>query len=404
MLMALVAGELLLLWVLASAASRGQGFWFFAAGLVLLAGALLAHRRGRRLVLYRLLYLSLLGAAAALAFEALLHAAPGLLRGHVANVAYTGYHWQSGGIYRLDPHRGPILRPSFRRRMYWNGHWWTHETNAGAYRGERLERADVVILGDSMIYGHGVEAAQTVPARFAALTGSATANLGQQGTSLVQSLLILLEKGAPLRPRLVLVSSHPTDVQEAVRDYGAAELEAFARSSPAGGWRPRVVPEYQPRPWWDPVQAWSTHLSLPLRSAGIAGALARAWRGGAPAAAGPARDPFVPTAGDREVPLSELGPPVGWQAHRHAVAEIKKACDAMGASLVLFDLGYPDAFSAAIESLAAEVGARYSPAGREALSRSLAGEHVYLADDGHWSPQGAQVVARRLALDLAGAR
>ena len=404
MLMALVAGELVLLWVLASAASRGQGFWFFAAGLVLLAGALLAHRRGRPLVLYRLLYLSLLAAAGALAFEVLLHAVPGVLRGHVANVAYTGYHWQSGGIYRLDPHRGPVLRPSFRRRMYWNGHWWTHETNADAYRGERLARSEAVFLGDSMIYGHGVEAAQTVPARFAALTGIPTANLGQQGTSLVQSLLILLEKGAALHPRVVFVSSHPTDIEEAVRDYGAAELETFARSSTLGGWRPRVLPEYQPRPWWDPVPAWSTHVSLPMWSAGIPGALTRAWRAGARRPAVPARDPFVPTAEDRSVPLSALGPPVGWQAHRQAVAEIKKACDGRGASLVLFDLGYPDAFSAAIESLAAEVGARYSPAGREALARSLAGERVYLADDGHWSPQGAQVVARRLALDLTAGR
>jgi hypothetical protein len=393
-LVALAAGELVLLWILASAASRGQGFWFFAAGTVLLGGALLAFRRGRPLFLYRLFYLSLLAAVGVLAFEGLLHLVPGVLRGHVANVAYTGYHWQAGGIYRLDPHRGPIMRPSFRRRMYWNGHWWTHESNADGYRGERLARAEAVFLGDSMIYGHGVEADETVPARFAALRGWPTANLGQQGTSLVQSLLILLDKGIGLRPRVVFVCSHPTDLQESLRDYGAAELEAFLRSSPVDGWRPRVLPEYQPRPYWDPVSAFSRHVSLPLRSAGIAGALARSWRGRAGGAAAPARDPFVPTAEDRALPLDQAGLP--WRAHRRAVMEMKRACDRSGATLVLFDLGYPDAFSVAVESLAAEVGARYSSAGRRALSRSLAGERVYLADDGHWSPLGAELVARQL--------
>ena len=55
------------------------------------------------------------------AFEAVLHLFPGVMGGYVANVAYTGDHWQGGGIYALDSHAGPILRPSVRRFMYWNG-------------------------------------------------------------------------------------------------------------------------------------------------------------------------------------------------------------------------------------------------------------------------------------------
>jgi hypothetical protein len=76
---------------------------------------------------------------------------------------------------------------------------------------------------------------------------------------------------------------------------------------------------------------------------------------------------------------------------------MKGLCDDAGARLVLFDLGYPREFSAAVEALAGALEVRYSPAGRVALERARAGDEVYLADDGHWSPLGSQVVARELA-------
>ncbi len=50
-----------------------------------------------------------------------------------------------------------------------------------------------------------------------------------------------------------------------------------------------------------------------------------------------------------------------------------------------------------MEALAHEVGAAYSDAGRQVLARSQAGERVYLADDGHWSPAGNDAMAEALA-------
>ena len=68
----------------------------------------------------------------------------------------------------------------------------------------------------------------------------------------------------------------------------------------------------------------------------------------------------------------------------------------MRGQLVVFDLGYPVEFTEAVESMARELGASYSPAGRVALSHALAGEPVYLAADGHWTPLGSEIVAREL--------
>jgi hypothetical protein len=399
---ALLASALVLLWLLASAVSRGQGFLAFAGGAAGLGLAWVAFRRGRRSVLYGFWFVLLLATVTAAAFELLLRAWPGILKGAVANVAYTGYHWQRDGIYRLDPHRGPVMRPSFRRRMYWNGHWWSHETNADGYRGQRLVRADAVFLGDSMVYGHGVEADQAVPARFQARSGLRSANLGQQGACMVQQLLTFLETGVALRPRVVFVCTHPTDLEEVVRHYGAGELARFVSGPPQeGSPRPWVQPEFRPRPPWDPVAFWSLHVALPMESSGVLGAVARGMRGKGKVVV-VRRDPFVPTPAERAMGLDGLVPPgladraLPWHAHRYALGEISRACQRIGARLVLFDLGYPDALSAAVQATAGELGATYSDAGRTVVERSGRGEPMYLKDDGHWAPEGADAMAAAL--------
>jgi hypothetical protein len=399
--LALVA--LVPLWIVASAASRGQGFFVFVAGAIGLALALAAFRRGRRDVLFRYVYLLVLAAAGALAFEALLHLRPSLLHGRVANVAYTGYHWQGGGVYALEDHAGPVLRPGVRRSMYWNGHWWRHETGRSGWRGPDVDRADAVFLGDSMIYGHGVDEPDTVPARYAARTGQAAVNLGQQGTCQIQSLLALERHGRRLRPSVVFASLHPTDVEEALRYYDEGELGRYAEA--ASAYRPFARAEYRPRPWWDPVSAWSRFVALPMRCAGISGALLRSRRKDAQVMAHVARDPFVPTAEDMGARVAFLQPDasaslrLGWQAERRAVRVMKRTCDDLGARLVVLDLGYPRAFSEAVEALAHEVGAVYDDAGRRVLARALGGERVYLADDGHWSAAGSDAIAKELAED-----
>ncbi len=398
-----VALSVALSWLLGSAASRGQGLYPFLAGVLALAAALSAHARGRRGILYGFLYLQILLAVAVLLLEATLHLWPGTVGGQVANVAYTGYHWQKGGIYSLDPHRGPVLRPSFSRRMFWSGHWWQHQTNADAYRGPRLSQADAIFAGDSMIYGHGVEEPDTVSARFTARTGWAAANLGQQGICLLQTLLTLRVHGPRLRPRVVYVCAHFNDLEEVARYYEEAELRRFVASPDAIATAPLARDEYRPQPFWNLRALFARDLALPLRVAGIPGALARSHSTSQSASNRGPRDPFVPTPEEIGTALPALSGEASpeerlpWLAESRAVAEIKALCDTLGARLILFDLGYPESHTRAIEALAGDLGVAYSPAGRVVLERSRAGEDVYLADDGHWNGAGASVVAEELA-------
>lgn len=397
---AFVAAYVITWWVIASAASRRHGAAVFALGLLLLGLGLAAYRRGRPQWLFRLGYLSLLAATASLLVEAALHLRPSLLGGRVANFAYSGYHAYRGGIYSLDAHVGQLMRPSVRRWMFWNGHWWWHESNPLGWRGPALERADAVFLGDSMIYGHGVQGEETVPARFARRTALATANIGQQGTCAVQQLMLFRLRGARLRPRVVFLCAHPSDFEDVSRMYEAAEQRRFLAHRDEG---PRIRPEYGPLPAWDPLWLWGRHVELPLRSGGILGSLIRTVRERRAHEFTAARDPFVPSPAEQDEVLPALRPDaaaadaLALEVHRASVLELRRECDRLGARLVLFDLGYPRAFSATTEALAREVNAGYSPAGRVALGRALAGEPMYLANDGHWSARGADAVAEELA-------
>jgi hypothetical protein len=399
---AVVPGYLVLSWVVASVSSRARGGVTFLISVVVLAGGIVALRRGRPRLLYAACYLMLMGASCAACLELLVRVRPDLIGGQVASVTYTGYHWYKGGIYRLDAQRGPVLKPDTHRAMYWNGHWWHHDTNADGYRGPAPARADAVFLGDSMVYGHGVEQDETLAARFAERTGLAVANLGQQGACMLQLSATLQELGPRLRPRYVFVCTHPTDAADAVDLYGAGELRSFVAE---GRWPLLVREKYRPRPAWDLLDLWAVRLSLPMRSSALPGALARAMLGRTKGELAPARSSGVWKPSPEAVagPFPAFDPRgsdeqrLGWAAHRRALGEIKRLADGLDARLVLFDIGYPRDLSRAVEATARELGARYSAAGLAALGLAFSGVEVYLADDGHWTPEGHAVVARELA-------
>ncbi len=401
----------LLLWVLSSALSRGQGFWIFAAGLLAYAAAGLGHRRGRRPLFPAAFFILILATATAVLLEVALHLAPSLLDGRVADIAYTGYHWQRGGIYTLDERFGPLLRPAFRREMYWAGHEWTHETNSDGYRGGRLEQADAVFIGDSMIYGHGVEAEETVPFQFERQKGWRSANLGQQGMCLLQGYMMLMAKGLRLQPQVVFACSHYNDLEESTHWYAPEELQRFLDSPEGQPYLPLARPRYRPPGPFEIARLWSAHVALPTKTGGILGAI---WRfsdepervlsGGPPWSVPPEsllEQPFV--AGSPEASAEDA---LRWRVHRRAMKEIGLAAARVGARVIFVDLGYPRAFSRQIEEEALRLGAEYSDGGRVALERALRGEDVYLPNDGHWSPAGSRIVAQALVglLGLSGDR
>jgi hypothetical protein len=386
----------------ATSVLRGKGIVAFGVALLALLATLPRFRAGSRQPLYRVFFLCLLAAATVGGIEAVLRFAPGVLHGWYANFTLNGYHGERGGIYVKDEHLGPRLKPNVRARIYWNGHWWTHDTNADGYRGPVGAPGGAVFLGDSMIYGHGVETEETLPARFARASGLPTANLGQQGTCLVQALMLLREKGLRQKPRYVFVSSHPTDVTDPVEWYSHQELQRFLSED---GYEPFANEVYRRKGVRNVFEWWMVNAAFPLRTGRLLSALVTPPKGVALEHMRPiaSAGPFVPTADVLETPFRpdavDATPDeiLGWRVHARALAEMKRLCAASGIALVSLDLGYPRAFSRAIETASAELGIPYCPAGREVLRRAQAGEAMYLANDGHWTPAGCDAMAQQLA-------
>jgi hypothetical protein len=401
------AGYLLLLWVGTSLA-RGKGLVLFAGGVLALGLALVRFARGRRSALYGLYFLALLLVLPILITELVLRTSRGLVKGRVGNYVHGGYHDEPEGIYLLDPYLGRAMRPNASRPMYWNGHWWRHDANAEGYRGPALDRAAAVFLGDSLVYGHGVETGETVAARYADLTGRPAANLGLQGACPVQSLRLLREKGLRLRPEVVFLCVHPNDPADVGFWFDPDEIRRFLADAPGHPYVPLVREDLR-APARSVYDWWLLNAAIPLRTARLLRALVRQGALGAdggappPESAGPSRGPWLPRPAVLLEPFAAAGPGaseelrLGWAATRHAVERILDLCDGAGARLVVFDLGYPHEFSAAVEDLARALAVAYNPAGRAALRRAQAGAEVYLSDDGHWSPLGHRVVAEELA-------
>src|SRR5436190_13297312 len=118
-----------------------------------------------------------------LALEAVLRQWPTLLGQEFANGALSRYSPKADGIYYVDRRLGiHFMIPNYRTTMYYNGYVWEHRTDALGFRNDPLHvPADVVLLGDSVVYGHGVNFEHTLGHLLERRTGLRVANLGRQG-------------------------------------------------------------------------------------------------------------------------------------------------------------------------------------------------------------------------------
>jgi hypothetical protein len=395
---------LLMLWFVASLFRTG-GYMVFLVGSACLCGGLFAFWHRQRRVLYTLFLVAVLASVTILVVEAALRVAPYRLKGMAGNYAYGRYHAGAGGIYDFDLHQGKKLRPNVTCTICFNGYVFVHDANRSGYRGPDVGRAQAVFLGDSMIYGQGVRTDQTVSANYGARTGRSVANLGIQGTGLIQSWLQLKRIGLELKPDIVFVCAHPNDLGDVTQFYDFEEVRRFLAGGVRGEREPIARARYRPAPPWHPRELWDHHLALPLYAAGLVRLLGQIARPGFDAAAPVAAtvDRLVNSSANEWKVPSEGEEQLRWQAHCLALAKIQDLCKQHGARLVVFDLGFPRGFSLAMEAEAHLLGASYVPAGRVALARALAGDDIYLPDDGHWSPHGCEVVANELVAEKGNA-
>lgn len=149
------------------------------------------------------------------------------------------------GERRFHPERGWSLVPSLRVTRGDTEFTVTQTHNAQGFRGPEIaqspspDRPRVLVLGDSMTYGHGVEDSETYPAVLQHLEPRfEVINAGVPGYSGVEELLLLREEGMRLEPDLVILGFFWNDVMDAFQGrYARFELAdgalRFVAPSPA---------------------------------------------------------------------------------------------------------------------------------------------------------------------------
>jgi hypothetical protein len=162
------------------------------------------------------------------AAELLLRLYPHLPPVDVGTAIYSVYGVQPGDIYYLDPPtRSFFMWPNYRVRAYWNGYLWDHRTDELGFRNPPgLRDRSVVWLGDSLIYGHGVEEHDTVVHMLRSQHGMPAYNAARQGDCLYQEYLVARLLLAKLQPRRLIVTVFLNDFEDLEKYRSAAEIAA----------------------------------------------------------------------------------------------------------------------------------------------------------------------------------
>jgi len=112
----------------------------------------------------------------------------------IDEVSQPSWHEKRSARFLLDPRKGPSGNPSHVEHDEW-----------GFRNPVRPETAEVVAIGDSFTYGHGVGRTDAWPARLAKKLSRGVYNMGMNGTAPVH-YLHNLSVAIDLRPRVILVA------------------------------------------------------------------------------------------------------------------------------------------------------------------------------------------------------
>jgi hypothetical protein len=142
-----------------------------------------------------------------LMLETALRVCPRLFGHKLRNLAFSKYDTLPDGFYFSDRHSGMMhMKRSFETRAFYNGFWWRHRTDRHGFRNPpHVRPKEVLLLGDSMIYGHGVDEEQTVSHFLRDLYGYSAYNMSQQGACLYDHYVLLRLYLSELHPKTVLL-------------------------------------------------------------------------------------------------------------------------------------------------------------------------------------------------------
>lgn len=358
-----------------------------------LAYAWLTLTRKRSRHLLAALASALLGLAA---LEVSLRILPLKRASSLANDVYTAYGSFPGGIYFTEPQtRMNFMVPGFETENFWNGYSWRHRTDELGFRNPPgLRDRSLLLLGDSLIYGHGVEEEWTVAHLLRTRYRLPAYNMARQGDCLYQQYILVRLYLDELKPRTVVLFGFFNDFRDLLFYRTAEELEQMPETRlDFAALRDRVAklgrdPEY-------PFQRYAYRLRTLRLLRGLARSLQGEW---IPRAEAAAPDPLAAVVLEED-PFHKAS-----RYYRRALADLHRRTTAAGAGLqvVLLDAG--PVVGPAGERANERMEMLLLQASRETGFSFVTTRDVFtgcgdclLPRDGHLSPQGHARLARFLA-------
>jgi hypothetical protein len=328
------------------------------------------------------------------ALELVLRAYPLLLGDTYANGTLSGYTTRPGGIFYRDPALGiNFMIPKLTTQMYYNRYLWTHETDAFGFRNRNpAVPADVVLLGDSLVYGHGVDYEDTVGHLLQQRTGLAVVNLARQGDCAFQEAYLLTEYLPVFRPRWVLYHFFENDIADLRAYLSEDAMRAFIATPVSAITFPARTPVEQALAARDETLRRRSWLRQ-LRDTSYVYKLYRWARRGFRVDAAHAKAPRAPHESVDEERL-------GWQYTRHAIRYMQHVAVRQGTALAIVPLTpYTSRYRAILEQIAAELGLPVL----DTRALTAADASLWLPQDGHLSARGARRLVEIEAEYLRGA-
>jgi hypothetical protein len=280
--------------------------------------------------------------------------------------------------------------------MYFQGYSWHHQTDAMGFRNPvTRSSAEVVLLGDSMVYGHGVEETSTIRHHLEDILKEPVVNLGIQGASIHQEYQVLKNFGLKLRPRFVFVFFLANDIRDLVAQLSAEDMHKFLNLAVDDHTSPYFeIPQIR-------YPAYS--LSAYLRELYVVRAFDFLLKD--------IRRYLLSNAHTLEyswdsLPLFQENPRLllAMRVHLYALRKIQNLAEHQHFHFTYMFI-YTGQYPPAEEELYENILAGYCQAMgiafyslKDEIQRALTrGEEVFLKGDGHFAPQGARLVARVLA-------
>jgi hypothetical protein len=189
-----------------------------------------------------------------LLLEFALRVRPQIFSYRVQNLAFSKYDVLPDGVNVGVPFiRMQFMRSNFRTDFCFLGHCWEHVGDRWGFRNPpNTGQPELLLLGDSVIYGHGVEEHQTVAHFLRHEFGRPTYNMAKQGDCLYDHYVRFRMYVEELRPQTVLLFVFINDFQDLETRRRPAERPGFPEIDDYdyGEIRDRVAARQAQRPPW----------------------------------------------------------------------------------------------------------------------------------------------------------